>query len=138
MFGHGANIDALADCGSVARPASPTWILPRFNWTAWASRIASLSVGNTRAKPSPGTENDHGSPPDCSKINACMTLRSRTEGGPFGSTLRAHAAIKVRRSMEVHCKAMRLLLAAGRIGSAANVHSGTARPTIAVTGIGPK
>jgi hypothetical protein len=60
---------------------------------ARASRTAPWSVGSTRGKPSPGTENDQGSPPDCFQIRACMS---------FGSTLSAHAVIRVARSMKVH------------------------------------
>jgi hypothetical protein len=51
---------------------------------------------------SPGSENDHGSPSDCFQISACMTLESGAEGGTFGSTPSAHAAIRVTRSMVVH------------------------------------
>ncbi|HEY2527571.1 MAG TPA: hypothetical protein VGJ20_06405 [Xanthobacteraceae bacterium] len=58
-----------------------------------ASRTASAIVGRTRARLSPGIENDHGSPPDSSKIRA---------GISFGSTLSAHAVISVLRSMRVH------------------------------------
>src|SRR5262245_19180288 len=93
MFGHGANNTAVTDRGSVESPVNPTRMRPPSGCAARASRMASCIVGSTRGPLSPGTEKDHGSPPDCSQMNACIT---------FGATLRAHVAIRVTRSIDVH------------------------------------
>ena len=93
MFGHGANIAAVADRAVVDSPVRPTRMRSPSGRAALASRIASWIVESTRGRLSPGTENDHGSPPDCSQISACII---------FGSTLSAQAAIRVTRSMKVH------------------------------------
>ena len=84
MFGHGANIAAVADRAVVDSPVSPIRMRSPSGRAARASRIASWMVESTRGRLSPCTENDHGSPPDCSQMSACII---------FGSTLSAHAAI---------------------------------------------
>src|ERR1700694_4646336 len=93
MFIHGTNIAGVVDCALLDRPASPTRTRPPLGSEVCASRSASCRVGKTPDKPWPCTENDHGSPPDCSQISACMT---------FGSTVGAHAVTSVRRSIGIH------------------------------------
>src|ERR1700730_8359674 len=93
MFIHGTNIAVVVDRASFDRPASPTRMRLPVGSEVFASRIASCAVGKTLGQPWPCTENDHGSPPDCCQISACITL---------GSTVRAHAVTSVRRSIGVH------------------------------------
>src|ERR1700693_3988072 len=93
MFIHGTNIAGVVDRASLDRPASPTRTRPPLGSEVCASRIASCRVGKTLGQPWPCTENDHGSPPDCCQISACITL---------GSTVSAQAVTSVRRSIGVH------------------------------------
>src|SRR6266571_6160491 len=92
-FGHSANRTALTDRRLIESPVNLSRMRSPSGRVACASRTASWRVGSTRGKLSPGTENDHGSPPDCFQIRACIS---------FGSTLSAHAVIRVTRSMMLH------------------------------------
>jgi hypothetical protein len=78
MFGQGANKTALTERESIERPVSPTWMRPPSGRADRASRMASWIVGSTRGTLSPGTESDHGSPPDCSKMHHLRLNAERT------------------------------------------------------------